>query len=298
MKKASRGMKYTRRGAGICSLRSVEGGRDAEVIIPAKVLLKGSVTEIDNYAFRNSSHVQGVVIPEGVVAIGEFAFEDCKNLEYIVLPQSLQTIGRGAFMHCEKLKSIVLPKAISSISDEAFACCYSLERIDLTHVQAIGKYAFAECDSLKDIRTGECIKEIDASSFRGSGYYKHHANWKNGLLYLGKWVIGCNGSAEEYTVKRDTVGIVSDVFDNEWHIKRTRNPEYDDALHWFHAALECPNMMLPDLSHIPEYFEEILPAKIKYEGTAADWGRIIKLRGVKRIPVLVRCEDGVRESYL
>ena len=73
---------------------------------------------------------------------------------------------------------------------------------------------------------------------------------------------------------------------------------YDDVLDWFNAALECPNMMLPDLSHTPEYFEEIIPAKIRYEGTTAEWNRIFKLRGEKRIPALVICEDRTIETYL
>ena len=298
MKKSSKGMKYTRRGAGVCSLSNVDGCRDADIIIPEQVLFKGSVIEIDNYAFRNNAQIKSVVIPEGIVSIGDYAFENCKNLEYVVFPQSLKSIGRGAFMHCEKVNRIILPSTIVEIATETFACCYSLESIDLSHILTIGKYAFAECESLVDITIGDALKKIDATSFRDSRYYKHHANWKDGLLYLGKWVIGCNGSVDEYAVQSDTVGIASDVFAIEWHIKRTKNPEYDDVLNWFNAALECPNMMLPDLSHTPEYFEEIIPAKIRYKGTTAEWNRIVKLRGEKRIPAFVTTDDGTIETYL
>ena len=298
MKKASKGMTYTRRGAGVCSLRSAEGCRDTDVIIPEQVLFKGRVIEIENYAFRNNTQIKSVIIPEGIVSIGDYAFENCKNLELVVLPQSLKSIGRGAFMHCEKLKSIVLPSMITDISVETFACCYSLESIDLNNIRAIGKYAFAQCDSLVDIAMGNCLEEIDATSFRDSGYCKHRGNWKGGLLYLGKWVIECKGATDEYMVKKDTVGIATDVFANEWHIKRTKNPEYDYVLDWFNAALECPNMMLPHLSQTPEYFEEIIPAKIRYEGSSEEWNKIIKLRGEKRIPALVICEDRTIETHL
>jgi len=298
MKKASKGMGYTRRGAGVCSLRSVDGCRDADIIIPEQVLFKGRVIEIDNYAFRNNFQIKSVVIPEGVVSIGDYAFENCKNLEIVVLPQSLKTIGRGTFMHCDNLKSIVLPSTVTSLSVEIFACCYSLESIDLSNILTIGKYAFAECESLMDITVDDSIAEIDASSFLDSGYFKHHANWKDGLLYLGKWIVGCNGSTCEYVIRSGTVGIALDVFANEWHIKRTKNPEYDDVLDWFNAALECPNMMLPDLSHTPEYFEEIIPAKIRYEGTTSEWNEIVKLRGEKRIPAFITTDDGTIETYL
>jgi hypothetical protein len=230
--------------------------------------------------------------------LGESAFENCKNLEHIVFRLLLETNSRGVFRHCENLKSVVLPSTVTSLSVETFACCYSLESIDLSHILTIGKYAFAECESLVDITIGDALKKIDATSFRDSGYYKHHANWENGLWCLGKWIIGCKGSKEEYVIKKDTVGIASDVFANEWHIKRTKNPEYDDVLDWFNAALECPNMMLPDLSHTPEYFEEIIPAKIRYEGTTAEWNRIVKLRGEKRIPAFVTTDDEPIETYL
>ena len=298
MKKASKGMKYTRRGAGVCSLSNVDGCRDADIIIPEQVLFKGRVIEIDNYAFRNNAQIKSFVIPEGIVSIGDYAFENCKNLEIVVLPQSLKSIGRGAFMHCENLKSILLPSTVTSLSVETFACCYSLESIDLSHILTIGKYAFTECESLVDITVGDIIEKIDATSFRDSGYYKHHANWKDGLLYMGKWVIGCNGSTGEYVIRSGTVGIASDVFATEWHIKRTKNPEYDDVLDWFNAALECPNMMLPDLSHTPEYFEEIIPTKIRYAGTTAEWNRIAKLRGENRIPAFITTEDGTIETHL
>ena len=230
MKKSSKGMKYIRRGAGVCSLCSADGCRDTDVIVPEQVLFKGRVIEIDNYAFRNNAQIKSIVIPEGVVSIGDNAFENCKKLELVVLPQSLKSIGRGAFMHCEKLRSIVLPSMITAIATETFACCYSLESIDLSHIHAIGKYAFAQCDSLVDIAMGDCLEEIDATSFRDSGYCKHLVNWKDGLLYLGKWVIGCKGEIDEYIIKKDTVGIAADVFANEWHIKRTKNPEYDYVL--------------------------------------------------------------------
>ena len=79
MRKASKGIKYTRRGAGVCSLRSADGCRDTDVIVPEQVLFKGRVIEIDNYAFRNNTQIKSVVIPEGVVSIGDNAFENCQK---------------------------------------------------------------------------------------------------------------------------------------------------------------------------------------------------------------------------
>lgn len=59
---------------------------------------------------------------------------------------------------------------------------------------------------------GDELKEINVSSFKDSGYYNDYGNWKNGLLYLGKWIIGSNGRLDEYVIKADIVGIAADVF--------------------------------------------------------------------------------------
>ena len=165
MRKASKGMKYTRHRGGVCSLRSADRCKDIEIIIPEQVLFKGKVIEIDEYAFSNLSFITKVVIPEGVVSIGEYAFENCKNLELVVLPQSLKSIGSGAFMHCKKLKSIELPPLVTSISDKTFAHCCALEHIDLRHISFIGESAFAGCDSLGDVAISDALKEVHATSF-------------------------------------------------------------------------------------------------------------------------------------
>ena len=298
MKKSSKRIKYIRYEKGTCLLRSANDCKVSNVIIHKWVLFKGKVIGIDNYAFRNRIRIKSVVIPEGVVSIGDYAFENCKNLERIVLPHTLKSIGRGAFMHCEKLKSIVLPETVTSISAETFACCYSLKNIDLSNIHTVGEYAFAKCDSLNNIAIGDALAEIYASSFQDSGYYIHRENWKDGLLYLGKWVAGCNGLLDEYIVKSNTIGIAADTFADEQHVKRTPNPMFNYLQEQLQIAMVCPQVPVPDLSDVPEYFEEIVPARIHYEGTSEEWNKIIKLRGEKRIPVFITTANGTIETSL
>lgn len=298
MVKTSKGLKYTRRGAGMCSLRSMDGCRDTEVIIPEEVWFKGKVVEIDSYAFRDCSQIKRIVIPEGVTEIGDYAFENCQNLESVILPRGLKTIGRGAFSHCGKLKNIELPLTVTVIADGTFAHCYSLTDIDLPHVRAIGEHAFAACDSLSNIVIGNGVEEIDATSFLDSGLYKHRGNWKGGLLYVGKWVVGCNGIGAGYTIEKDTAGIASNVFVNEWHVKRTANPMYAYLEEQYQIAMVCPQVPIPDLSDVPEFLEEIIPVRIQFEGTVADWQGIVKLHGEKKIPASVTADDGTVDMYL
>ena len=289
-------MEYTKRGADVCSLRSVGGCRDTDVIIPERVWLKGQVTEIDNFAFRNNRQLKSVVIPEGVVSIGDYAFSGCTGLERVVLPQSLKTIGRGAFMNCDGLTDILLPPSVTAIDHETFACCHSLRRMDLRHVRSFGMGAFAKCEMLTDIAISDETDHIHATTFRDSGYANTHSNWQGGLLYLGKTVIGCNGSLDEYVIRRDTVGIAADVFFEDQHVKRTKNPTYAYLEEEFQMALECPQMPLPDLSGVPEYLEEIVPVKIRFEGTSEEWRKINRRQGEKRISALVITEDGTIQT--
>lgn len=192
MKRKSKGIEYIRFDAGNCFLKTAAKCKDADVIIPEKVLFKGVVKAIDREAFRKNIKLKSIVIPDGVEHIGRFAFASCKNLERISLSGALKTIGEGAFYKCE---------------------------------------------ALTDIKVGGSLEKLYATSFAESGYWKCRENWKDGLLYLGKWVIGCNGQYDEYVISPDTVGIAADVFVEEQHVKRTKNEEYDRALELFNVAM-------------------------------------------------------------
>ena len=55
---------------------------------------------------------------------------------------------------------------------------------------------------------------------------------------------------------------------------------------------------MPDFSNVPEYFEEIVPVKIRYEGTIEEWNKVIKLIGEKRILAEVSAVDGTVRTLL
>lgn len=298
MKKRSKRIEYVRCGKNACLLWSAYKCKDTEVVIPNKVLFKGRVVAIDKFAFSDNNRMKSVIIPSDVVSIGESAFDNCENLETVVLPKELKSIGTESFKNCKKLKSILFPPTVIAIAAKSFVGCCCLESIDLSHVRSIGERAFEGCDSLSDIKISDGVEEINANSFRDSGYFNEQANWENGLLRLGKWVIGSKGTKNEYVIKKDTVGIASDVFNNEWHVKRTSNPEYESERETYEAAMVCFQMRLPDLSKIPEYLEEIIPIRIRYEGTSDEWSKIIKLQGEKQIPATVITDDETIETYL
>ena len=66
------------------------------------------MTSIGEYAFRNCSGLESVVIPEGVRIIDEYAFCNCTNLTSVVIPSSTTRIGDFAFGGCTRLSSVFM----------------------------------------------------------------------------------------------------------------------------------------------------------------------------------------------
>jgi hypothetical protein len=292
MKRLFNGLKYAKRGKNTCALVRGTDFTDAVVHIPESSFLYGRVTEIEDYAFRKNSCIQSVVIPEGIVAIGEGAFEGCKNLKSVSLPRSLRRIGRKAFRGCTSLCSIDIPDGVDRIESEVFLGCASLSRVNMAHVRRIDAGAFQDCMDLSEITPPELLEDVSASAFRNSSLTMRGAASEGGLYYLSGWVIGCVSGIETYTMSADTKGIASGVFADESHYIRRVNEAYTGMEQEFLAALECPNMPLPDLLSVPQFHEEIIPAFLNYQGTVEEWNRIQKPSHSIQIPVSVTAVDG------
>lgn len=72
-------------------------GDDSCIEIPEKV--RGlSVTAIDSGAFRCTTRLISVTVPDSVTSIGKEAFYLCPNLLDVVLPDSLTYVGENAFL--------------------------------------------------------------------------------------------------------------------------------------------------------------------------------------------------------
>ena len=95
--------------------------------------------------FRLRSHIQSVVVSEGVTSLSSYAFYGCDELEEVSLPQSLCRIGSLAFGGCTKLSSIVIPSDVLLIGDYAFVGDDALQTITFEgHAPEIGVGAFSD----------------------------------------------------------------------------------------------------------------------------------------------------------
>lgn len=168
------------------------------VSIPVSVTYNGvtySVTAIGSSAFKASTGLTGVTIPNSVTTIESNAFDGCSSLSNLVLPNTLTSIGTCAFSHCTSLNSITLPKKVTQIGGSVFYGCSSLTTLyydsencnDLRYdafpfsgcklinvyigqtVKCIPAYLFAKTSTLNSIDIPNSVNRIGHNAFEGSG---------------------------------------------------------------------------------------------------------------------------------
>lgn len=107
------------------------------------VSLPGTVTNIENSAFRYCSGITGVSIPNGVTVIEDSAFRYCSGLTSIILPDSLTRIGDFAFSGCASLFSIHIPASVTEINSCAFSGATLLKKaVFLGNAPVMGQDVF------------------------------------------------------------------------------------------------------------------------------------------------------------
>ena len=124
-------------------------GSAAEIAIP-HTIGSNPVTAIGTEAFKGSTSLTSVTIPEGVTSIGERAFENCSSLKSVTIPSSVTSIIQYAFCNCTSLTSINIPTSVTSIGEATFFGCSSLISITIpSGVTSIEKSAFQAAQTLK-----------------------------------------------------------------------------------------------------------------------------------------------------
>ena len=157
-----------------------------------KVVVKGDVTNIGDYAFWGCGNLASVSLPDSVTRIGSRTFNGCANLSSLKFPKKLVAIENEAFENCRMLTKITLPDNVTSIGGNAFSNCRGLESIILpASLISIGRGAFAGCDSLTKITIPSNVDNIGDDAFESCDKLESicveagNANYcsNNGILY-------------------------------------------------------------------------------------------------------------------
>ena len=138
--------------------------------IPSKVTYGTAtfnVTSIGEHAFRESSGLTSITIPNSVTSIGNRAFYRCNGLTSVTIPNSVTSIGNYAFSGCSALTSMTIGKSVTSIGYNAFARCSGLTSITIPNsVTSIGNYAFMDCSGLTSVTIPNSVTSIGNYAFK------------------------------------------------------------------------------------------------------------------------------------
>ena len=125
-----------------------------------------TVTSIGDEAFKNSSQVSIITLPESVTTIGTAAFANCTQLSTINLPNNLTTINANAFSGCKLLATINLPSSLKEIGKYTFKDCATLSTLTIPDgVTTIPDGLLYNCKGITELIISPYTTSIGMSAF-------------------------------------------------------------------------------------------------------------------------------------
>ena len=200
------------------------------LIIPAEYDGK-PVTKIEDDAFKNSTDITDVFIPDSVTEVGFNAFGGCSNLSKMVLPfvgayadgGGDENIGyifgadgyeRQGRKLPSALKTVVLSDITTKIGDYSFYGCSSLTSITIPDsVTSIGGGAFRDCSSLTSITIPDGMISVGDYAFYGCGSLKNIII-PNSVTGIGKYAFYNSSSLTSITIPDRVTSIGKGAFLN------------------------------------------------------------------------------------
>ena len=156
-----------------------------------ELVVKENVTTIGKEAFRGTSALEVVNLPDGLTKIGQHAFARCEALVSVNIPSTITSIENGSFYYCG-LTTLQLPNSVKTIGESAFTgnefysiefpeglveigvnsfCdCDGLKRVIIPNsVTTIAREAFDVCEGLEVVSIGNGVTSIGDDAFNGCG---------------------------------------------------------------------------------------------------------------------------------
>ena len=148
---------------------------------------EGFVTTIGERAFRNTTSLQTVILPDSLTTMSTNAFYG-SSLPKVTIPESVtsmtsafasctglkeltikcKTVSANAFDTCSNLETLILEEGVEEISEKAFRVCSALKNVKLPKsLTTIGTFAFYNCTSLTEITIPENVSTVGDTVFRG-----------------------------------------------------------------------------------------------------------------------------------
>lgn len=90
------------------------------------------------------------------------------------------------------------------------------DTLDGHKVVSISDNAFWNNEFIKAFKIPDSVTHIGSWAFLGTDFYYNDANWENGVLYIGKFLIAADNITGTYTIKDGTTVIADEAF-SEYH---------------------------------------------------------------------------------
>lgn len=176
------GKSYMVTGMGSCS--------DTHLVIPSQH--EGlPVTVIRQRAF-SKANITELTLPDSIVEIGNSAFERT-GLTSVTIPGTVKKVLSGAFFNCTKLTEAVIEEGVEVLERDIFGMCYAFEKLTLPST----------------------INSLGDNIVRETAYAKNAANWENGVMYIGSYLVATDSTMSgTYTVKDGTTVVSARAFAN------------------------------------------------------------------------------------
>lgn len=131
------------------------------------IVLPGTVTIIDQYAFEGCQDLVEVRNTDNIETVDWGAFQRCKSLSNISFGESLSLIRGFAFAECSSLSGFIVPQSVNDIGSNAFEksglCFIILPKA----ANDLGNAIFKECSLLKYARIEGEISSLPSATFSG-----------------------------------------------------------------------------------------------------------------------------------
>lgn len=130
-------------GQGTTSARLFNGGFNESI---TKVLLSTRVTNITDYAFRESYSLETINFTNSTNILA-WTFYDCDSLKAAIVPSLNTEIKDNVFGNCYALSVVSMGSGVNKINNNSFVNCRNLEIVFIPEkVTSLGSSSFNNCN--------------------------------------------------------------------------------------------------------------------------------------------------------
>lgn len=205
-----------------------------------KLVIPGTVKEVEHGAFENCVNLREVVLEEGIETLGWYLFAGCEKLHRITAPDSVKYVTPAPFQKIPNLKAPVLNA--SGTEYIYYPPGLGETRVTVPHgVRIIQKNAFYDYSALEEVILPNTLERIEWTAFRGTSLKS--VTFPESIKYVSSYAFSYCRRLEQVDIRCDSSAIQSRAFDS---CLRLRLP-YDSPSQY----IECMRIQGKSLFRIP-----------------------------------------------